>query len=80
MFIGAWLKQRDARVREFIAHDKSCYDGFPRMFHDLSRAITDGRDGSARMLSGPFKWDVDVILEKKTLPDTGHRGLPFNQD
>jgi len=78
--LAAALRQRDARVREFIAHDKGCYDGFPPMFHDLSRAMTDGRGGSIRMLSGPFKWDVDAIIEKKVLPDTGHRVPPFNQD
>jgi hypothetical protein len=78
--LAAALKQRDARVREFIAHDRSCYDGFPPMFHDLERAITDGRGGSIRMLSGPFKWDVDSIVRKKVLPDTGHRAPPFNQD
>jgi hypothetical protein len=50
------------------------------MFHDLSQALTDGRGGGSRMLSGPFKWDVDLIMEKKVLPDTGHRVPPFNQD
>ncbi len=78
--LAAALKQRDARVREFIAHDKSRYDGFPAMFHDLERAITDGRGGSARMLSGPFKWDLGAIVEKKLLPDTGQRVPPFSQD
>ena len=78
--LAAALKQRDARVREFIAHDKSRYDGFPLMFDDLSQAMTDGRGGSTRMLSGPFKWDVDMIIEKKVLPDTGRRVPPFNQD
>ena len=78
--LAAALKQRDARVREFIAHDGSCYDGFPPMFHDLSRALTDGRGGSIRMLSGPFKWDLEKIRETKVLPDTGQRVPPFNQD
>ena len=78
--LAAALKQRDARVREFIAHDKSRYDGFPPMFDDLSQAMTDGRGGGSRMLSGPFKWDVDKIMEKKVLPDTGRREPPFNED
>lgn len=78
--LAAALKQRDTRVREFIAHDKSRYDGFPPMFHDLERAITDGRGGSARMLGGPFKWNVDEIVQKKVLPDTGHRVPPFSYD
>ena len=78
--LAAALKQRDARVREFIAHDRSRYDGFPAMFGDLEQAITDGRGGGSRMLSGPFKWDVDMIVEKKVLPDTGRREPPFNED
>jgi len=78
--LAAALEKRDARVREFIAHDGSSYDGFPPMFHDASRALTDGRGGSIRMLSGPFKWDLDTIRKQKVLPDTGQRVPPFNQD
>ena len=78
--LAAALKQRDSRVREYVAHDGSRYDGFPQMFGDLDQAITDGRGGGSRMLSGPFKWDLERIAEKKVLPDTGRRQPPFNED
>ena len=78
--LAAALKQRDARVREFTAHDRSRYDGFPHMFGDLAQAMTDGRGGGSRMLSGPFKWNLDTIMEKKALPDTGRRVPPFNEN
>ena len=78
--LAAALKQRAARVREFIAHDNSRFDGFPPMFGELEQAITDGRGGGSRMLSGPFRWKVDEIMEKKVLPDTGRREPPFNED
>ncbi len=42
--------------------------------------MTDGRGGGSRMLSGPFKWDVETIMEKKVLPGAGRRVPPFNED
>jgi hypothetical protein len=69
--LAAALKQRAARVREFIAHDQSRYDGFPAMFDDLSQALTDGRGGGSRMLSGPFKWDVDMIWRRNAPTPAG---------
>ena len=30
--------------------------------------------------AGPFKWNVDTMMENKALPGTGRRVPPFNSD